>query len=143
MRKTKRHYLYSTFYNMIGRCNNPKIDSYPWYGARGIKVCDRWMERPGGFENFLEDMGERPKGFQLDRIDSDKDYSPENCKWSSKYEQMANIRSNNKDVGVGWHKQRKKWRARIKNNGKDISLGLFHSYEDAVKARKLAEIDYV
>lgn len=75
--------------SMISRCNNPNRSNYKYYGGRGIKVCRRWKK----FENFLADMGRKPPGKSLDRIDNNKGYSPSNCKWSSKSEQMKNRRS--------------------------------------------------
>jgi hypothetical protein len=71
---------------MLTRCSNPKDASWRWYGARGIKVCDRWKN----FRNFLEDMGERPAGRTLDRKDRAKDYEPGNCCWSTPLEQTRN-----------------------------------------------------
>jgi hypothetical protein len=73
---------------MIQRCTYPKHRKFALYGGRGITVCDRWRT----FENFLADMGERPKGKSLDRIDSDKGYTPDNCRWATKSEQMRNTR---------------------------------------------------
>lgn len=75
---------------MIDRCQNPKSCNYPRYGARGIRVCDRWQT----FENFREDMGDPSDGLSIDRIDGDGDYEPANCRWATKKEQSSNMRSN-------------------------------------------------
>lgn len=75
---------------MIQRCSNPKVDSYKYYGASGIKVCDRWNT----FANFLADMGECPSGLSIDRIDSKNGYSPDNCRWASIITQARNTSRN-------------------------------------------------
>ncbi len=75
---------------MKERCFNPKIKAYKNYGARGIKVCDRWIK----FENFLADMGEMPEGLTLERIDNEKGYFPGNTKWGTRKEQAGNTRNN-------------------------------------------------
>jgi len=81
---------YHTWKHMLFRCKNPKATKYYNYGGRGISVCERWEK----FENFYEDMGDRPKGFTLDRIDQNGNYEPSNCKWASAHDQNRNKRTN-------------------------------------------------
>jgi hypothetical protein len=80
---------YRTWASMIRRCTNPNEDNYPAYGGRGITVCDRWR---GSFEAFLKDMGPRPQGTSIDRIDGSAGYEPANCRWATQKEQMRNTR---------------------------------------------------
>jgi len=74
---------------MIVRCFVPGSDGYKNYGARGIKVCERWLN---SFNDFASDMGNRPAGYTLDRIDPNGNYEPTNCKWASRSEQQRNTR---------------------------------------------------
>lgn len=80
---------YHVWQGMKTRCYNKNFHAYPNYGARGITVCDRWLE---SFENFYEDMGEKPHKKSLDRIDNSKGYSKENCRWATNEEQQRNRR---------------------------------------------------
>ena len=80
---------YNTYTGMLGRCNDPGNSSYKYYGARGIKVCDKWLE---SFNNFYEDMGDRPDGYTLDRIDVNGNYEPSNCRWADNTTQSINQR---------------------------------------------------
>lgn len=138
---------YKTWNMMLQRCLNTQYDKYSSYGGRGITVCDRWNPRVGGsFENFLEDMGERPQGLTLDRINNNSGYFPENCRWTNNSEQGYNQRrkrTNTSGVtGVYWCSTRKKWKAEIKLNGQKITLGSFVLFDAAVGARKQAELKY-
>lgn len=79
-----------TWTSMLSRCEDPRCASWRYYGARGIKVCDRWH----GFTNFLADMGQRPSlDHQLDRVDPDGNYEPDNCRWLTRAENNARRRN--------------------------------------------------
>lgn len=84
--------LYSVWQSMRNRCNNPNHKQWRDYGGRGIKICSRWND----FHAFVDDMGPRPEGCQIDRIDVDGDYEPSNCRWVDRKTQQRNQRRTHK-----------------------------------------------
>lgn len=86
---TTKHPLYETYLEMIGRCHRPTHKRYGDYGGRGIRVCQRWLD---SFWNFVDDMGSRPRGLTLERVNNDRGYEPENCRWASYSDQARNRR---------------------------------------------------
>lgn len=123
---------YNSWYGMKERCYDSSRLSYNKYGGRGIRVCDRWLT---SFSNFIEDMGKRPDGYSLDRIDNNGNYEPSNCRWSPRYIQQVNqgMRSDNTSgaKGVYWDKSRKKWEVKI---GRKY-YGRFDDFEEAKRVR--------
>jgi len=81
---------YRTWSQMLSRCRNKNHKDYKWYGKRGIEVCQRWLQ----FKSFLEDMGERPINTTIDRVDNERGYYKNNCRWATQKEQHRNKRSN-------------------------------------------------
>ena len=133
---SRRARQYGCWDSMKVRCTNPNNNAYKYYGGRGIKVCDRWLN---SFENFWEDMKEGYRDdLTLDRIDNDGNYEPRNCKWSTRLEQIHNRRPiNNNKVGARGIclTPKGKYVAQIHRNNKRYYLGCFGKLEDAIKAR--------
>lgn len=118
--------------HMKQRCQNRNNADYAKYGGRGIKVCQAWET----FINFFQDMGERPSAkHSLERKDTNGDYTPENCKWATKWEQNCNRQSAyGKNLPVGVQKRGGSYRARLDNR----TLYCGPSLEQAINARLLA-----
>lgn len=137
---------YKIWKGMHERCNKPQHHKFPIYGGRGIKICDRWLH---SFENFYNDMGDSPtKNHSIDRIDTNGNYEPTNCRWATHQTQTRNRNENsNKEIktgkiGVVWKSQNKKWLVRITADYKIIHIGYFKVLEEAIKARNNAEAKY-
>lgn len=97
---------YYSWHNMVNRCYNPKVASFSSYGARGISVCDRWRS---DFAAFRQDVGEKPVGKTLDRINNDGNYEPVNCRWATPKEQSANRRDTGKQRYAASITLKKRW----------------------------------
>jgi hypothetical protein len=140
------HPLYRTWGDIYTRCTNPKADSYCYYGERGIEVCDEWRNDFVKFYNWAMANGWK-KGLQIDRIDVDGNYEPENCQFITQAENCSvgkrRIRKSNKSgyVGISYRKDIDKYVAYIGTNNKHIHLGYFKKLEDAIHARVSKEIE--
>ena len=130
------HRFYHTWVAMIARTSNPKSKDFANYGARGIAVCDEWKD----IFKFIEwaDNSGHIEGLTLDRIDNNKGYFPDNCRWATPSTQMSNRRMDGRNTsgyrGVSWVRWNSKWISKICSNYKIIKIGYFDNSEDAAKA---------
>jgi hypothetical protein len=134
---------YEIWHGIKARCHNNNSASFKHYGGRGIIVCEEWRN---SFEAFYRDIGPRPSSkHSIDRIDNSGNYCHLNCRWATATEQARNRRATRNNItgqcGVRFNKRSKKWTAEIKVD-KRVFLGYFCSAEEAVSARKAAEIKY-
>lgn len=120
---------------MKDRCLNKSSPNYQNYGAVGITVSEEWIN---SFPKFLGDMGLRPEGTSLDRINPALGYSKDNCRWASRKTQRAN--RSTKTEGVC--KVGNKWRVKIHVDGKHIHAGYYDTKEEAIKVRRIKEKEY-
>lgn len=135
--KARNHPLYCTWANMLARCFDLNKPNYKDYGGRGITVCERWHH----FKNFVNDMGPKPsKLHSLDRIDNDKGYSFENCRWATRTEQNKNKRVyRTSRTGVSGIRFREdKYQVRVTINNTRKSIGNFNTLQEALDAREAA-----
>ena len=125
----QRNPLWCIYRTAKTRCYNKNHPTFKRYGARGIKMCDRWLK---DFDAFVDDMGEKPVGMSLDRIDNDGDYSPENCRWTDRCSQSSNRRST---ILVQWRDQQMTLTqlARMENVAYHTLLLAWHRWEKIEK----------
>lgn len=128
---------------MIDRCTNPREKSYKHYGGRGITICERWLDKRDGFQNFILDMDWRPSlKHSIDRIDVNGNYEPSNCRWATIHQQAANRRSNSGILGITKSKGNNKWLAYLMVDGVQVLYKYFYTKDEAIAVRKAAEIEY-
>lgn len=134
--ETKNEYY--IYRQMMRRCYVKSDPRYHNYGGRGIVVCDSWRGK-GGFDIFLGDIGKRPPGMWLDRIDNNGIYSKNNCRWSTPSVQAANKRPQSVNRGIRISKS-KKYYMHISKDYKRYSAGPFDTIDEAIVVRKSYEI---
>jgi hypothetical protein len=128
---------YTSWANMISRVRSIRHSQKRRYMDRGISVCDRWLK----FEHFLADMGPRPLGMTIDRINNDGNYEPGNCRWATRLQQAYN-RNTSPTVGTYWIPRLHKWQAKVRIGWRSYYLGVYPTRIAAMKARtrKIQEI---
>lgn len=139
-------HLHNTWTNMKTRCYNSNRQQYKDYGGRGIAMCNEWKDNFEAFWEWSLSNGYN-SNLSLDRINNDGNYEPGNCRWATRETQARNtrmLRSTNTSGanGVSWDKNKKKWIAYIRANGKHKHLGTFTTIEQAIGARQTAELEY-
>jgi hypothetical protein len=131
------HPLYRVWSNMLSRCSNPKVEFYANYGGRGIVVCKEWLNYVP-FKEWAMSNGYN-SGLEIDRINNNSNYSPENCRWVTGSINSRNRRSKegstSKYIGVGFDKYKNKWKASLKLFGKTKHIGNYLTELEAALAR--------
>jgi hypothetical protein len=133
---SKPWYLYCIYNSIKDRTNNPKNIRFSDYGGRGIKMYPSWQNSFIAFREYiLTNLGERPDGYSIDRVDNNGSYEPGNLRWATPQQQAINQRKQINNTsgyrGVTWRKDRNKWRARICHGGREIASAYFTTKEEA------------
>lgn len=128
--------LYGIYYKMLHRCYEPKCKAYPAYGGSGIEVCDEWIESRESFVKWSLENG-YAVGLMIDRVDNERGYSPDNCRWVTMWEQQYNRRLKRR-WPVGVRKVGRRFQASLCVNRKRTSLGMFSTPEAAHEAYRQA-----
>jgi hypothetical protein len=132
---------YMVWVRIRARCYSRRSPDFKYYGARGIRVCARWLN---SYASFLNDMGRAPSDdHSIDRERTNGDYEPTNCRWSTDDIQAFNRRCFNKTTGhTGIRLRRGRFEARIQRSGIALYLGAYLTLEGAIEARRAAEIEH-
>lgn len=138
--------MHKIWRGMIARCYSKSHTSYPRYGAIGVFVCDRWREPKGqGLLNFMEDMGERPEGYQLNRKGAAKEYNKENCEWVNlsvqAYDKGMLCTNTSGRTGVNFDIDCQLWTAQLNKEGK-VYKKRFATFEEACRYREQLELEH-
>lgn len=130
--------LYHIWSGMKNRCKNFAHCGYKYYGAKGIKVCDEWLNNFENFYNWAINNGYNDT-LTIDRINTKGNYEPNNCRWISREIQSINKIKQKNNIsgytGISYHKKNKKWASYVIFNKKHIHLGLFNTQKEALEAR--------
>ena len=118
---------YKSWSAMKQRCTNTRNAEFYLYGGRGVSVCNRWID---SFENFIKDMGNKPKGMSLDRIDTNGNYCPENCRWATDEQQNNNTRKNKFITHEGKTLSHTQWSKLLGGNPNLVYLRIREGWDD-------------
>lgn len=147
--KSHNNKLYNQWAGMIYRCKYPSSTNYEYYGGKGIRVCKEWVDDYYAFYKWAISNG-YGENLEIDRINPEKDYMPENCRWLTHKDNSRNrgARKNSKSgkAGVSFRESRTgiggSWRVGIMADGKQINIGTYDNLTEAIEARKEAELKY-
>lgn len=119
--------IYKVWSSIKQRCHNPANPKFPYYGGRGIGMCDRWRN---SFENFFADVGEAPEGMSIDRIDTNGDYEPTNVRWATRQTQQNNMRSNRLLTLNGTTQTLTQWASALRLNSRTLRSRVRYGWSD-------------